>query len=98
MAYSRSHINTCGSFNTGEKSALLKTFDEINASAGGGLDPQTAPAALTVSTGGTASNTLASFAGTDYATDGPVIRNSVNSLGTKLNALITALTAAGVFE
>lgn len=44
MPYSRSHINNNGSFNTGQKSSLLKTFDELEAGTGS-LTPQAAPAA-----------------------------------------------------
>ncbi len=44
MAYNRSHINSNGSFNTGQKSSLLKTFDEVDGGTGS-LTPQAAPAA-----------------------------------------------------
>lgn len=82
-----------------QKSALFKVLS----SATGALSPQTAPAALTVSTGGTSSNTLAAMTVTEPANFAAVaaqlaiIQNSIRSLGDKINATRTALSSAGVF-
>lgn len=104
MAYSRSPINTCGSFNTGQKSALLKTLDEVQTEidAGGAFVPTTASAALTDSSGGTATNTLAAItitAPADLAAVGVqlgIIRNAVASLAAKVNALRFELITSGI--
>lgn len=98
MAYSRSHINTNGAFELTEKSALLKTFDDIQAEidAGGAFTPEAGPTALTDSTAGTPGATLAAVVGTTYSTDIPTIRNWIASLNAQINALQTALTTAGI--
>jgi hypothetical protein len=49
MAINYSHISNCGSFPTSEKSALVKTFREVEADidAGGAFTPTAAPAEAT---------------------------------------------------
>lgn len=105
MAYSRSHINTNGSFNTGQKSSLLKTFDELQTeidAAGGSFTPTAAPTALTNNTGGTANDTLVAIPNTtpaDLAAQGTIngnIRDNLADLAVKVNALRTALIASGI--
>jgi hypothetical protein len=86
MAYDRFHINSNGSFNTGQKQSLLKTFDEV---AEGTVSPQAAPAALTNSTTGTTSNTLAALAAITSLTD-----NSGGTSGGNTIAVLTAATLA----
>lgn len=109
--YNRSHINTNGSFNTGQKQSLLKTFDELQAeiSGGGAFTPTAAPTALTNSTGGTADNTVAAIpAATAATTDTSAaslasvntaittLNNDLADLTVKLNALRTALVTSGI--
>lgn len=97
-----SHINTCGSFNTGQKSALLKTFRELAATSGASVTPTAAPAALVNNTGGTANDTLVAIPKTapaDLAAQGTIngnICDNLADLAVKVNALRTALIAAGV--
>lgn len=96
-----SHINTCGSFNTGQKSALLKTFREI---AAGTVTPTTAPTALVNNTGGTANDTLVAIPNTPpadltaQATINGNIRDNLADLAVKVNALRTALIASGALK
>ncbi len=95
MAYTRSHINNNGSFNTSQKSSLLKTFDEVDGGTGS-LTPQAGPSALTDSTAGTPGATLAAVVGTTYATDIPAIRNWIASLNARIDGLQAALEASGI--
>lgn len=82
-----------------QKSALKRVLDSIS---DGTITPQTAPTALTVSTGGTASDTLAAMTVTEpadlaaVAAQLVIIQASIKSLGTKLNAIRTELVDAGV--
>jgi len=94
MAY-REHIHKNGSFELSEKGTLIKCFDEISA---GTITPQSAPGALTDSSGGTPGTTLAAVVGTTYSTDIPAIRNWIASLNDAINDLKAALVAAGVLE
>lgn len=41
-------------------------------------------------------NTISNFAGTTYATDGPIIAGDMNQMALKLNAVITALVNYGL--
>lgn len=94
MAFNRKHINLSGEFNTLQKGVLIKSFEEV---AAGTVVPQAAPAALTNSTGGTADNTVAAVGNTttDQST---VINNNFADLAVKINAIRTALIAAGVMS
>lgn len=58
---------------------------------------QSAITSLTDNTGGTADNTLANLAdGSTYANDHAAIENNFADLAAKVNAILTALRAAGV--
>lgn len=105
MAFNAQHINACGSFNTGEKSALVKTFRET----GAGITPTAAPAVLANNTGQVGDNTVALVpAATAASTDTTaalltsvnaaflVINTDLSDLTTKLNAMRAALITSGV--
>lgn len=66
--------------------------------AGGSVDPQASPTALTDSTGGTASGTLAAItAGSSYAqADMTAVKNALASLAAQVEDIRAALVAAGV--
>lgn len=86
MAYSREYLNNNGSFNTGQKQSLLKTFDAVDVTDKVTAAVAAAPAtALTDNSGGTASDTIAAIS--DTAT-----KNAVASLAAKVNELITAFS------
>lgn len=95
MALNRRHIAMCGSFNNGEKKALLDTFEEVSA---GTIVPTAGPADLTDSTGGTPGATLAAItAGAAYAqADMTAVKNAIASLNAQIVALEDALQTSGV--
>jgi hypothetical protein len=82
-----------------QRKALART--NLGLSGGtAGVTPQAAPVALTDSTGGTASATLAAIAaGSSYAqADLTAIKNALASLAKQVTDLKTALTDAGVLS
>ena len=87
-------LDLCGSFNTGQKKALVEALGQSGAT----ITPTASPVTLTDSTGGTASNTLAAItAGASYAqADATATKNGLASLAAKVNALLTACKTAGI--
>lgn len=91
MAYNRKHISQNGSFQISQKQSLLKTFDEV---ASGTVNPQTAPVALTAATG-TPSNSVVDVTSSFVQA---TLNNNFKAVSDKINALRTALIAAGVLK
>lgn len=87
MAFNRNHISQNGSFSISQKQSLLKTLSEL-----GSVLPQAAPAALTAVTG-TTGNTV-SDVGSSFTQ--ATLNNNFKAVADKINALRTALVAAGV--
>lgn len=73
---------------------------KVKAAGGSVVAAQTAPAALTDSSGGAASGTLAAVAaGASYAqADIVALKNAVASLNAQVNSLIASLKTAGVLK
>lgn len=99
MAFNRKPLNLSGEFNVLQKGTLIKCFEQL---AAGTVSPQTAMTALTDSSTGSASNTLAVMTGVDgtgsNAAPLTATKNAVASLAAKINALRTDLIAAGVLK
>lgn len=100
MALNFTPIQYDGEFTSLQKSHLKTALTSI--SNGASLTPQTATGALTDSTGGTPSATLAAITVTtpaDLTAVGVqlgIIRNAIASEATKINALRTELIASGI--
>ena len=91
MAFDRNPLNLSGAFNTSQKGTLIKSFEQV---AAGTVVSQTAPTSITGQTG-TAGSVIADV-GSSFTQ--ATLNSNFRVVSDKINAVITALKAAGVMS